>query len=366
MKKLMLSTAVAAFAFVVTPAMAQDDSGVKLNVGGHFKGYMSYVSQDDDLTEVRDFDILRETEVHFGGETTLDNGLTVGAQIEAEADSGDAFAIDESYLYMAGSWGRVNFGDEDGAAYLLQVAAPSADDNVDGLRQFINPIRYSAATANTTLTGFNAGGLDYDNDFAGDDDKVTYLSPVFNGFQAGVSYTPESLDDDSDGVTGNNTLVDGNVGSTWEVAARYEGTFNTVGVILGAGYTHADIEEDELAGQDDFNEWNVGADLDIGAFGVGAIYTENNNTSDVNDENETWVVGVDYTTGPFKLGGSYLSNDSDASGTDVETDRWTAGVVYTYGPGMTFRGSVQHVNSDVDGGDDVDGTAVLLGTQVNF
>lgn len=366
MKKLMLSTAVAAFAFVVTPAMAQDDSGVKLNVGGHFKGYMSYVSQDDDVSEVRDFDILRETEVHFGGETTLDNGLTVGAQIEAEADSGDAFSIDESYLYLAGSWGRVNFGDEDGAAYLLQVAAPSADDNVDGLRQFINPIRYSAASGNTTLLGFNAGGLDYDNDFAGDDDKVTYLSPVFNGFQAGVSYTPESLDDDSDGVSGNNIETDGNVGATWEVAVRYEGTFNTVGVILGAGYTHADIEGTELVGQDDFNEWNVGADLDIGAFGIGAIYTENNNGSDVADENETWVVGVDYTTGPFKLGASYLNNDSDASGVDVDTDRWTAGVVYTYGPGMTFRGSVQHVNSDVDGGADVDGTAVLLGTQVNF
>lgn len=374
MKKLMLSTAVAAFAFVVTPAMAQDDSGVKLNVGGHFKGYMSYVNQDEPVGfEVRDFDMLRETEVHFGGETTLDNGLTVGAQIEAEADSGDAFAIDESYLYMAGSWGRINLGDEDGAAYLLQVAAPSADDNVDGLRQFIQPVNYQAvdvllgAPAGTTITLLQAGNvLDYDNDFAGDADKITYLSPVFNGFQAGVSYTPD-VTDLSDGVSGNNTDdVADSFGSAWEVAARYEGTFNTVGVILGAGYTHVDLEDDGIAFDDDFNEWNVGADLDIGAFGVGAIYTTSNNAQDTNDENETWVAGVDYTTGPFKLGVSYLNNQNDFLGTDFDTDRVTGGVVYTYGPGMTFRGSVSHVNHDIDGVGDADATSVLLGTQVNF
>ena len=117
---------------------------------------------------------------------------------------------------------------------------------------------------------------------------------------------------------------------------------------------------------DDFAGWNVGADLDIGAFGLGVIYTENNNAADTFDKNETWVVGGDYTTGPFKLGASYLNNDSDALGFDSETDRYTAGVVYSYGPGMTFRGSVGY--NDVDGsttGDD-DATTVTVGTQINF
>ena len=346
MKKLMLSTAIAAFAFVVSPAMAQEDSGVKLNLGGHFKGYVNYSDEDD----VHAVDILRQTEVHFGGETTLDNGLTVGAQIEANADAGDAFSIDESYVYMAGSWGRVNFGDEDGAAYLLQVAAPSADDNIDGIRAFINPTNFAA--------------IDYANDVAGDSDKLTYLSPVFNGFQAGVSYAPE-VNGTSRALAGNS--ADNNAGdaldSVMEVAARYEGIFNTVGVILGAGYTHGSQEID-VVGNDDFNEWNVGADLDIGAFGVGAIYTENNNASD-EDENETWVVGADYTTGPFKLGVSYLNNEEDL-GADTETDRYAAGVVYTYGPGMTFRGSVGYVDQDVTGGTDNDATTVTLGTQINF
>ena len=140
-------------------------------------------------------------------------------------------------------------------------------------------------------------------------------------------------------------------------------------MILGAGYTMADLDNEAASVffTDDFSAWNVGVDLDIGAFGIGAIYTENNNGQDVADKNETWVVGGDYTTGPFKLGVSYLNNDVDAGVTNyTELDRYTAGVVYSYGPGMTFRGSVGY--NDVDGsttGDD-DATTVTVGTQINF
>ena len=77
------------------PAQAGD--GVKLGLGGYFKGYMSWLDQDttpDDPTaplvnearDVRSLDILRETELHFTGETTLDNGLTVGFHGEADVD----------------------------------------------------------------------------------------------------------------------------------------------------------------------------------------------------------------------------------------------------------------------------------------
>ena len=34
-------------------------------------------------------------------------------------------------------------------------------------------------------------GLDYDNDLTGYENKFTYLTPVMNGLQLGVSYTPD-------------------------------------------------------------------------------------------------------------------------------------------------------------------------------
>lgn len=330
MNKLMLGAAAVALTLAVSPAFAAEDSGVKLNLGGHFKGYVNYSDEDS----ARDVDILRDTEVHFGGETTLDNGLTVGAHIEALADGGEGFDIDESYVYMAGSWGRVNFGNEDGAAYLLQVAAPSADDNIDGIRQFINPTTFA--------------NVDYANDIAQGADKLTYLSPIFSGFQAGVSFTPE-VTDSSRATSGNSSLdTVGTVDDVYEAAVRYEGMVGSVGLIAGAGYTTTNNNGEE---------WNVGADLDIGAFGLGAIYTE---LDDDGAETETWVVGGDYTTGPFKLGASYLNADAD---TVSDTDRYTGGVVYTYGPGMTFRGSVGYTEEEVS---DVDATTVSVGTQINF
>ena len=369
MNKLLLGTALVALSVAAAPAFAQDNaSGVKLNVGGYFKGYANYTNQDDSLStgEVRELDIVRDTEVHFGGETTLDNGLTVGAQIEAKAQSGEDFIIDESYAYFSGTWGRINFGDEDGAAYLLQVAAPSADDNIDGIRAFINPVNTDVATLaslSTEVTNL-LNIIDYDNDLARGSDKVTYLTPVFSGFQAGASYTPD-LNGESRRTSGNSLDNDGDeFGDVWEVAGRYEGQFNNVGLIAGAGYTHASLENETASAvlEDDLNEWNVGLDLDIGAFGLGAIYTTSNlGLNDV--DSDTYVVGADYTTGPFKVGASYLNNDIEDS---LETDRYTGGVTYTYGPGMSFRGSVSYIDHQVDGGTDGDATSVLLGTQINF
>lgn len=354
MKKVLLSSAALAALAFATPAFAQEESGVKLNLGGHFKGYGAWISQDDTVSAVRSFDMLRDTEVHFGGETTLDNGLTVGAHIEADADNGDSFAIDESYLYMSGSWGRVNVGSEDGAAFLLQVAAPSADSNFDGVRQFVQPLNAAAG-------GFDHVALDYAQDVSGKSDKITYLTPVFSGFQAGLSYTPTLTSSRAlTGVGADNTGTAALPTDVWDLAARYEGQMGGVDLTAGAGYTLGNTDN----GSDDRQAWNAGVDLGMGAWGLGVAYLQDNQ-SDASDEVTTWVVGTDYTTGPFTLGASYL-NEQDDIGTDVDTDRYTGGVVYSYGPGMTFRGTVSYLTQEVTGSDDVNGTAVMLGTQVNF
>lgn len=410
MKKLLIGTAVAALAFGLTaPANAQ----VKLDLGGHFKGYGAWTDQDDTFAgpDVRNLDILRETEIHFTGETTLDSGLTVGFHTEADIDgasNGDSFDTEESYAYFSGVWGRVNFGMEDGAGYLLQVAAPSADANVDGIRQYISPINNSTdifslgdvvqdrdgsgtLTADDVVAGtsITALTLDYDMAISGADNKFTYLTPVFSGFQAGVSYTPE-MGADSRGENGNSlddeTSVTGNYGDVWELAARYEGQFGDLGMALGAGYQHASLEADSVVGTgstlfidadtsgtftagdtsfvDDREAWNVGLDLNWGPFGLGGGYSEDDLGLDGEADAQTWVVGVDYTTGPFKLGATYINQDVD---TVYEADRWTGGVNYTYGPGMTFRGSISYANYDVDSAaGDIDATSILLGTQIDF
>ncbi len=361
MKKFLLSTALVGVAFAAAPAMAQVD----VTVGGHTKNYIGWLDQDEDVgTEERNFDMLRESELHFNAEGTADNGLTYGFHVESEVDGGDGFAVEESYLYLASSLGRLNLGSEDGAAYLLQVAAPSADANIDGLRQYIQPVNYDIIAGGAFAALIGADGIDYDNDATGQSEKITYLSPNWSGFQFGLSYTSDVDGSDRGALTGFDAddEVD-TLGSGYDAGLRYEGTFNNVGFALGAGYTTIDVEE-ENGNDDDLTEWNVGADFDIGAFGVGAAYTEAEGGVDADgDESDTIVLGADYTTGPFQFGLSYLNNDIDDT---VETDRFTGGVIYTVTQGLTLRGSVSHIEHDIDGGDDADATSVLGGVQFNF
>jgi len=386
MKKLLLSSAaLCGLAMVATPAAAQ----INLDVAGHFKGYAAYVDQDETGGSVNDVDFIRNTEVHLSGETTLDTGLTVGFHTEAEVDAtqaniadtnadgnfdtavgGDGFNVDESYIYMSGSWGRVNVGDEDGAGYLLQVAAPSADSNIDGIRQFVNPVNYAVlGNAGATIAGNagigtqNSGGIDYDMDPSGKSTKLTYLSPIMSGFQLGLSYSPDTDAANENGIGTDN--VANTVGETYEAGVRYEGNFNNVGVIAGAGYSLGNNENEVGANADDREVWNAGLDLDIGAFGIGAVYREDNGQTSNVDE-ETMVLGVDYTTGPFKLGASYLDQENAFATNGTDITRYAGGVTYSYGPGMSFRGSIGQVEVESTGASDSDATYVTLGTQINF
>lgn len=426
MKKLLLSSvALCGLAFAAPASAAEHDGGVHLKLGGFYKGYLTYVDQDTAPgVEERSLDWLQNTEVHFTGETTLDNGLTVGAHLEVEADNSDLFEVEESYAYFAGAWGRINAGAENGAVYLLQVAAPSADSNVDGLRQFIQPVNYGAtlgvnflgssdsldsgslvfdvdgdgvASAGDILTGVDiATGedtlindlfvFDYDDDVSGYSNKITYLTPVFEGFQAGFSFAPEN-DEDRRGVNGVHTDDDaGEFGNTYELALRYAGEFEGFGFAFGGGFTHSELEEEGSlffidtdgngvqngaevgAGErDDRQSWNLGLDVDAGAFGVGVAYVEDDLGFEDDADRETWVVGADYTNGPWKLGASYYNQDQELFGQDeLDTDRYTGGVVYTYGPGMTFRGSISYIDHETDDLGDAEATSVLLGTQINF
>jgi len=385
MKKLLLTTAVAGLAFAA-PAHAEID----LNVGGYFSAYGAYVDQDETTGQVNELDLIKNTEIHVSGETTLDNGLTFGVHVEFDVDRADTNAsVEENYAYFSGSWGRVNVGEEDGAGYLLQVSAPSALSGFDGVRSLIDGVNENVLSndADTNGTGdLTVTDLDYDMSITNYTSKVTYLSPVVNGFQVGVSYTPDADGDSGDKSVGTDdaSTNDAQVsGEAYDVAVRYEGEYEGVGITAGVGFTEVEVEDGLTtvgAGDqtDDRATWNVGLDLDFGPFGVGVAYVEDDhgevqNAADTGkiDDEEIFVVGVDYTTGPFKLGASYYDAENVEGTEDLDAQRYTGGVVYTYGPGMTLSGTVSYVEYEQDsiGGtniDDVDATQFLVGTKVKF
>src|ERR1700760_3145948 len=93
MKKLILgSSALVGVASLAGAAQASD--GIKLDVGGFFNVVYQGVfdsKADPAFGHHHNYDrFINNSEVHFKGETTLDNGLTVGAHIELEGESNNA------------------------------------------------------------------------------------------------------------------------------------------------------------------------------------------------------------------------------------------------------------------------------------
>jgi outer membrane protein OmpU len=350
-----------------------DSSPIKLDLSGHIKMYGNYADQDGNANA---FDMLRDTDITFSGETTLSNGVTLGAVVNTDGDGGDSFDIEDSFIFAESDWGRLSAGVEDGSVFMLQVAAPSADDNVDGLEPFVSPVNYSV----TSLSGtdfedtVSSSLLGYGNFLTAGTDKVTYITPVFSGLQGGISYTPDvaNFSPSSNGTNGNATSdVLDEYGSAWEGALRFENSpSEAFNYRLGGGYTSVGVEQTNGASTvDTFTQWNFGLDIDVGTMGIGGAYTEDNGGVVANNDSKTYVIGVDYTMGAIKYGASWLNNVHEESATEeIEANRLAAGLVYEYGPGLSFRGSVSHVAVDAPSslGGDVDGTSITIGTQIVF
>ncbi len=362
MKKVLLAgTALLGLALTSAPAAAE----LNLDLGGHFRGYGVYADDDASAAGTRDFDFRRDTEVHFTGEATSDNGLTVGVHYELALGGGATADVqtDEAYAYFAGNWGRTNIGKEDGAAYLLQVAAPSADSNVDGLRTQIQG--YDLLTAATAL--------DYDHaDFRGAQ-RITYLTPKFSGFQAGVSYAAENADNAAGagvGAIGAPAVpVADSFKNLMEAGLRWDGEFEGFGLSAGAGYSTAEVDTSGVL-SGDLNTWNAGLNVAFSGFSVGAAYidSEQDLSAGGSADSDTWVVGAAWDNGPYHVGASYLNADIEdgLSGDTADADRWTVGAGYTYGPGMSFRGTVAMGENNLNAAGDEDFTQVTLGTDIQF
>ena len=130
MKKVLYgTTALVAVGALAAPAQAADP--IQIGVSGYWYGYVGLEvdGQDDNIGEPgankRSHALWHESEVKFSGETTLDNGITVGVDIQLEGETtGDQ--IDENYIYIEGNFGRVELGEIDGASFRTSVFLPSA------------------------------------------------------------------------------------------------------------------------------------------------------------------------------------------------------------------------------------------------
>lgn len=328
MKKVLLATtAAAALAAFSAPASAQ----MTVKLGGFVNFEAGF--WDDNVANSNDREFRNDTEVHVRADGKADNGLLYGVHVEIDS-AGTSLNYDEANLYVAGNWGRIELGDQDGASEQLSIYAPVVGiGQVDG--------DYADFVA-------GLGDLVLNAPDSSDATKATYFTPTFAGFRAGVSYATESNGGDSV------LTVEPSAGySDWiEAGVNYSGEFSGFSVALSGTYSQADGN----GFTDDFNAWQAGAQVGFAGFTVGGSYVDMDDFA----YEKAWNVGATYATGPFGVGVSYASQDGATGVGDIEL--LAIGVTYTVAPGLAV--AADYHNYDVTGGED--GDLVILSTRVTF
>jgi len=126
MKKILMGTS----ALAVAGAFAGQAEAATwdLDWGGYFEASIGYASVDGPTgTDFDGVDVLQDAEIQFTPSITLDNGLTFGVDVQLEANAGTngtGDTIDESFIFIKGSFGQVLIGSENSAGYKMSYGAP--------------------------------------------------------------------------------------------------------------------------------------------------------------------------------------------------------------------------------------------------
>jgi predicted porin len=359
MRRILLGTT--ALALLSTTATAADR--ISLSLGGYFRGYLVAGSMDDGPGEagsgVRAHGIARESEIHFKGSTTLDNGLKVGVTVELEGET-SADQIDESYVWFEGGWGRLEVGSEDPPGEQMWIGAPTV----------LNGHGYNSPTFFDVPNGTNAiGNSSTTVTITFDRDKVVYFTPRFVGFQFGISYTPDRTEELGFGLRPDNNA--GQQSEAVEMAANWNGSLAGAKIAVMGAYGTANVEAPP-AGVEDQDIWGAGINIGYAGFTLGAGYRWNDlGLSGPNNDRIDWNVGLKYSWSAWSVAGNYGRTEAEAgaAGGEDTLDVAELGVSYGLGPGITLMGGLQYVDFDDNlGAPGAENTAWLglLGTRLSF
>jgi len=346
MKKVLFAgTALVAFGFA---AAAQAAEPIKLSVGGFMRQWVGYADIDNDNDAFSKVDVQSDTEVHFKGSSKLDNGLTVGVTVELEGgnnasgtnsngtvNANAATQIDEQFLFVSGGFGKVIVGSEDNVGAQFHNTAPDVGiGNDDGnITNWIgNPGAVTTVADSEVVTYMSDDG---------DAEKITYITPSFAGFQAGVSYAP-------DAYTTNDTSLAASGADAWTGGISYNNKISDVEI--KADVALFTLNGGSAATADASNGWQAGLNLGYAGFTLGGSYLNRDVESrrnTVSREGNAWTVGLAYKTGPMGVSLGYGQSEAEgliANRGEDKLSQWIASGSYTMGPGVDLRASVFNVD----------------------
>ena len=367
-KQLMITTALVTAGMLAASDAAIAASKPVLKVGGYFGVDVGAVDQDDSSPARVAADVIQDSEIHFKGSVTLDNGIKIRTRVELEGQSGgdQSDQIDEAYMAISGDFGSLRIGSEDSAPHLMvtpysghwaaNVGSNMSFDTGDWIDK---PSGHSGATINR----LDIGGRDAE--------KITYFTPRIEGLQVGVSYLP-GLGGAHEGI---NNQVETRTGSFegFAIGANYNRKLDNGSVGLAAGYITANRQGQESDPQ------GVAAGIRLKFSGVTVSYgyhREWSMSADTDTGNKVGntdhMFGASYQAGKngFSIGYSHVEGEGTRANTALdEIDHVKVSYEYTLGPGVEYRLNffwADWVGEDTGSADDNEGIAISTGIRLSF
>ena len=283
MRKLLLGTTALAAAVSFSANALAD-----VSISGYYE--WRYESRSSKVTAYDGTTFNTDSEVKMTFSNKTDSGLDVSMKTELLNDSGDS-RVQESAITIAGGFGKVILGDDDGINDIIPVAA----------NDLIGEEMYYTSGAGTAGSDHSLGIKNGDMaNLGADNPKIVYILPSMGGLTAGVSHTNASAAGNTDttqyglsysmSAGGASVTVAGASGTT-EVAAAQDIDSQVMGVKVSAGNITATISQAEYESASNNEEgtaaavsFKVSDNMKIGVF-----------TSEVEDSLSTFTTKEEYT-----------------------------------------------------------------------
>jgi hypothetical protein len=401
MKKLLLgSTALVVGGVMAAPAMAADP--IKMGIGGYYTFYAlagnidSTYAFNGSFTNYKGLAFTQEGEIHFIGQTKLDNGTSVGLTVELEAwnpSSTTANAqIDEAFLFAFGDWGRVELGSRDAASYRMYYGTPSALIGWGAIQHNHNWVN---AAVQATNKGYARTMATTITPTWQDVNRINYFTPRFQGLQIGVGYAPKLLAQAAPGVATGPGNIAGACGynnatninncpnsdyawqDLFDIGANYLNKFGDFTVALYGAFAYASFVPGYMpfapsanlatgANLAAWKQWVVGAQFGYAGFTIGGAVGYDNNGlganyfTGVDNDTRFYTAGIMYETGPWQMSfmwaGFYNTNGNGSANITAIAPGTNALTFSTAG-----CGGVPGVNSTCFNGNPA--TALMFGSE---
>jgi len=273
-----------------------------------------------------------DSRFHISVDGKTDLGMEYGLHFTLNGDTGSTNTLRENYLFFGGSWGKLFLGDTYGVESTMTFGGW---DNWGGTL-FIDGgmVEHTVNVTTGTVVSDNLVGD------TGRSTKMTYLTPRWEGFQFGVSYTPRG---DHLGQGSVNSLVSASspkvpfdtdtVASTLNFMHQFE---NSIEIALSANSIFARTHPEYTQGATTpvpYNRQNVGSfalggRISYQGLGFSTEYGNNGKSRQIagqslSNAGQFVSYGLSYTHGATKVSTGYWYSWRNALGGGINPSTYT-------------------------------------------